>query len=990
MNLSRREFLRSAGAATLVLSLDRLRRAHAAEPRAGAAPAGGSGEAAYRHWEDIYRNKWVWDKVVRSSHFVNCWYQAHCAWDVFVKDGMVWREEQAGDYPPVRSDTPDFNPRGCQKGACYSTRMYDPTRIKYPVKRAGERGSGKWQRISWKQALEEIADLVIDAITQEGTDRVVWSLGPLYTFGTFAAGQLRLSNLLDSCSLDMNTEIGDGHPGAAVTFGKIVAERSADDYFFSDVILIWGCNPLYTQIPNAHFLTEARYKGAYVVAIAPDYNASAIHADQWIPVNPGSDAALALSMAQVIVAEGLHNQAFLREQTDMPFLVREDTGRFLRQSDLKKGGSDEILYVYDEAARRIAEAPRETLALGSIVPALEGVFAVKTLAGTVRVRPVFGRLRELLDRDYRPEQTAPVTGVSPHTVRELARRIGKARAAANVTSSNFSKFYHGNLMERAQILVFALCGHMGRKGSGFSAFPFLTQDGAEMFSFLKQPGWLGKLRLYWDLWPVMRELKQPGMTDEMVRYAAGNWQYRRGGMVSGVMFWNVHGGLLEVSGRSHEWDPYLKRPVAEYLNEALAKGYQYVWPKPGHPPRVIFEYGGNILRRLRAYPYLLKTLYPKLKAFVTIDWRMTSTAMFSDYVLPAAGWYEKYEHKWGTPLMPYLHAGSPATRFHEAKTDWEICALLAKAIQERARARNVRAFKDREGNERPLDTLYEDFTMHGEYTEHDEEKVAAELVALSSNLSGVRWEELKEKGYARFTGTGHSGVSIGNACDIRPDDTVAPFQYHVEKKQPYPTLTRRIQFYIDHPFYLELGEALPVHKDPPAAGGRYPLVLTGGHTRWSIHAAWRDDRTMLRLQRARPVMYMSVADAQARGIADGDLVEVRNDIDSFQIHVKISPAVRPGQVIVYHAWENYQFPQGKGFQNLIPSPLNPVELAGGEGHLRPIQICLQPSQNDRDTRVEVARVPAGTPAAALSAPDAHDEDRARGVPDELLGDAADH
>jgi nitrate reductase alpha subunit len=322
-------------------------------------------------------------------------------------------------------------------------------------------------------------------------------------------------------------------------------------------------------------------------------------------------------------------------------------------------------------------------------------------------------------------------------------------------------------------------------------------------------------------------------------------------------------------------------------------------------------------------------------------------------VLPAAGWYEKTEHKWGTPLMPYIHAGTKLATFYEAKPDWEICALLAKKIQERAIARGLGSFADRHGEEHRLDTLYDDFTMQGAFTEHDDEKVAAELVRMSSNLEGVEWDALKTKGYARFTGTGQSGVSVGNRCEISANDTVTPFTHHVAGKEPYPTLTRRIQFYIDHPFYLELGERLPVHKDPPTAGGRHPLMLTGGHTRWSIHAAWRDDARMLRLQRGRPVMYMSVADAAARGIADGQLVEVRNDIDRFRIHAKVSPAVRPGQLIVYHAWENYQFPDGKGFQNLIPSPLNPVELAGGEGHLRPIQICLQPSQNDRDTRVEV-------------------------------------
>ncbi len=956
MLLTRRGFLRTAGSATVLLTLDRLLPGGAA--CASGAPEGGLPRLPdYRTWEDLYRTRWSWDKVVRSSHFVNCWYQAHCAWDVFVKDGLVWREEQAADYPAVRDDTPDFNPRGCQKGACYSARMYDPTRVKYPLKRVGERGSGKWQRISWDQALTELADLMIDTMQREGGDRIIWSLGPLYTFGTFSAGHTRLSHLLDNTTLDMNTEIGDGHPGAAVTFGKIVAERSADDYFFSDIILVWGCNPLYTQIPNAHFFTEARYKGAQVVTIAPDYNASAIHADQWIPINPGTDAAFGLSLAQVIVAEGLHDQAFLREQTDMPFLVRADDGRFLRQSDMEKDGSPEVLYVHDAKSGRVVEAPRDALGLGEIVPSLEGAFRVRTLTGTVKVRPVFSLLRRSLERQYRPERTAATTGVPPEMVRDLARRIGRARAVSNVTSSNIAKYYHGNLMERAQILVFALCGHMGKKGSGFSAFPFLVQDGLETFGFLKQTGLMGKARLMVDLWPLIREVRsKPGLTDEMMRYEAGHLQFKQGSFTCGTLFWNVHGGLVELSGRTQEWDPYLRRPLPEYLAESLDRGYQYVSPKRGQDPRIVFEYGGNILRRLRGYPYVVKTLYPKLSAYVTIDWRMTSTGLYSDYILPAAGWYEKAEHKWGTPLMPYLHAGSKATSFHEAKPEWEICTRLARAIQERAKARGIVEFVDRRGEKRRLDTVYDEMTMDGTFTEHDDEKVAEALLELSSNVTSAGWEEIKKKGYVRFDSIGHSGVSVGNACEIEPHDTMSPFTRHVQGKEPYPTLTRRIQFYIDHPFYIELGETLPVHKDPPKVGGDHPLQLTGGHTRWSIHSAWRDDARMLRLQRGQPIMYMSVADASSRGIADGEMVLVSNDIDRFRIHAKVSPAVRPGQVIVYHAWENYQFADGKGFQNLIGSPINPVELAGGEGHLRPIQICLQPGQNDRDTRIEVSRI----------------------------------
>ncbi len=130
-------------------------------------------------------------------------------------------------------------------------------------------------------------------------------------------------------------------------------------------------------------------------------------------------------------------------------------------------------------------------------------------------------------------------------------------------------------------------------------------------------------------------------------------------------------------------------------------------------------------------------------------------------------------------------------------------------------------------------------------------------------------------------------------------------------------------------------------------------MLTGGHTRWSIHSAWRDDKLMLQQQRGEPSMWISAEDARARGVADSDRVRVFNDMDEFEILVKVSPVVRPGQLIVYHAWENFQFKNGRGFQNLIPTPLNPVGLSGGQYHLRPMTICMQPSNTDRDTRVEV-------------------------------------
>ncbi len=958
--VSRRKFIVAGAAGTVVLAGGTL-VLRTLTPSRPDPPATGGHTAAvpipeYSDWHDIYRQRWTWDKVVRSSHFVNCWYQAHCAWNVYVKEGLVWREEQVAEYPQTNAEVPDPNPRGCQKGACFSERMYDPGRVRYPLKRVGERGSGAWKRVSWDEALGDIAETMLDTIVEQGSDRIVWDVGPLYTEGTMTAGHQRHVTLLDSTSLDMNTEIGDGHRGVAETFGKIGFERSADDYMYSDLILIWGSNPLYTQIPNSHFLTEARYKGARIVCIAPDFSASSVHSDFYVPVEPGCDAALALAVASVLVEEGLVDFDFIAEQTDLPLLVREDTHLFLRSSDLTKGGSDEELYFHD-AEKGVVKVPRRSLALEGLTPTVEGRFEVELASGkTVAVNTVFSLLLEQL-ASYTPEKASKLCGTPAATIRRLARMLGKAKSAAMVTSSNMDKYYHGNLMERSQALVFALTGNYGKKGSGFVGFPWLDHDATE--AFIRSMFSLGDMmnttaiKTIGGMLANQAKWKAQGYTDEMIINEQGRAVISEGRLACGSLFWYVHGGLLEASEHLQDWDPHLKRPVREVLEESLAKGWQEVWPKPGTDPKMLFVLGSNPLRRIRSYPLVLKHLWPKLDLVVTLDWRMTSTTLQSDYVLPSAAWYERDEHKWVSPLMPFIHSGEKATSFYEAKSDWEIISRLTEKVDARARERGIESFVDRRGDERPLHNLYEKFSSGGEYGHTDDEKVCAYLIDNASNLGDLTWPELKKKGFAPFKKIGHGTVAIGNATEIEPGETITPLTKHVFDKMPYPTLSRRMQFYLDQELYLEMGEELPVHKAPPSAGGDYPLILTGGHTRWSIHSAWRDDKLLLQQQRGEPVVFMSQPDATARGIRDGGMVRIFNDLDEFEIMAKVSRSMREGQLTIYHAWENFQFKNGKGFQNLIPSPLNPVELAGGQFHLRPMVIALQPGHTDRDTRVEV-------------------------------------
>jgi DMSO reductase family type II enzyme molybdopterin subunit len=950
--LSRRELLKSAGGLTVALALSRL----ALPPAAGGAVPPGPGPA-YRAFEDVYRGAWSWDRIAKGTHYVNCWYQRGCNWNVYVKDGVVFREEQAAGYPQTNPHVPDWNPRGCQKGACYSERMVDPSRLRHPLRRIGPRGGRRWQRASWDEALTDIADRVIDVLRRDGPGAVVWDLGTGASNGCHGLGLYRTCFVLDTPMLDMNAEIGDHHPGAAATLGKITFASSADDMFHSSLILVWGGNPVFTQIPNAHFITESRYHGARVVVVAPDYNASAIHADEWIPVEIGSDAAFGLSLAHVMVEEGLCDLRFVSEQTDLPLLVRRDTRRFLRAAELVEGGGDESHLVWDRRAGEARPAPRGSLALGELEPALEGRFRVRTASGEVEVSPVFELLRERL-RAWTPEAARAVTGVDPQSVRRLAREIATTRAATILTQSNFSKFYHGLEMERAQILVLALAGQVGRKGSGPTGFPFLSLAGIDALNVApgNLPPKLGMAFVGAKSAPELARLRWEAHTTESMLYEMGRAEYRRGGFLPAALFFFLEGGLDESYGRSKEWDPHMKRELREYLEESLRRGWQIA---PSARPKVFFEVGGNVLRRLRRYDRLVSAFLPKLDLLVTFDWRMSNTALHSDWVLPAAGWYEKDDITWATPIAPFAHATTRAVEpLGESLTDWEFHCRLVKRIQERAAERGVPTFRDRAGEERRLDRVYDDMTFGRRFTEESTEALLDELLQVSSNLGGVTWRELEERGFARYTELGMSFANIGNATDIAPGETITANTWHTEKKVPWPTDTRRIQFYIDNDFYLELGEELPVHKDDPPIGGNHPLRMTGGHTRWSIHAAWRDEAHLLRLQRGGPVVYVSPRDAAARGVADGDRVRLRNDVGAFELEAKLAPSVRPGQVVVYHGWEPFQFPDGRSHQTVLPSPINPIQLAGG-GHLQPMMIVGEPGLCDRGTRVELERVEAG-------------------------------
>jgi nitrate reductase / nitrite oxidoreductase, alpha subunit len=341
--------------------------------------AGGHGEVRRedRNWEEGYRQRWQHDKIVRSTHGVNC--TGSCSWKIYVKGGIVTWETQQTDYPRTRADLPNHEPRGCSRGASYSWYMYSANRLKYPMVRGrllrawrearksldpveawacivespqaskdykSRRGLGGFVRSSWDEANEIVAAANVYTIKRYGPDRVVgFSPIPAMSMVSYAAGSRYLS-LIGGVCMSFYDWYCDLPPASPQTWGEQTDVPESADWYNSTYIVAWGSNVPQTRTPDAHFFTEARYNGTKIVSITPDYAEVAKFGDLWLHPKQGTDAALAMAMGHVILKEfhldqpSAYFQDYARRYTDLPMLVklvqrdgRYVPDRFLRATD---------------------------------------------------------------------------------------------------------------------------------------------------------------------------------------------------------------------------------------------------------------------------------------------------------------------------------------------------------------------------------------------------------------------------------------------------------------------------------------------------------------------------------------------------------------------------------------------------------------------------------------------------------------------------------
>ena len=313
-----------------------------------------------RQWEEFYRNRWQYDKVVRSTHGVNC--TGGCSWNIHVKDGIVVWEMQALDYPLLQEGLPPYEPRGCQRGISYSWYLYSPIRVKYPLMRGAlldlfkaekertkgdtvqawanlqndpekraryqrARGKGGFRRVHWDEALELIAAANIYTVKTYGPDRIIgFSPIPAMSMLSYASGA-RYLQLMGG----VNLSFYDWYCDLPCAFPEVWGEQTdvceSADWYNSKFCVSMGANLGMTRTPDIHFFSEARHNGTKTVVMSPDFSMVAKHADQWIPCHAGSDGAFWMAVTHVILKEWHVDKRtpyfheYVKRYTDSPFLV---------------------------------------------------------------------------------------------------------------------------------------------------------------------------------------------------------------------------------------------------------------------------------------------------------------------------------------------------------------------------------------------------------------------------------------------------------------------------------------------------------------------------------------------------------------------------------------------------------------------------------------------------------------------------------------------
>ncbi len=779
---------------------------------------------------------------IRTTCAPNC--TGACGMKAFVQEGEIKMISQAADYSYA-----GYNPRGCLKGLSINTMVHGPDRLRTSLVR--NPATGAMEAASWETALDTAASKLRAVMDTYGADSVgvIWQVQGT---GHIQKGSLvRLANMMSWSAIGGYELNGDLPMFWPETFGCQSEELESYCWEDSRYTLIFGSNPMVTRLPDAHFLNASREAGGKVVCFDPTYSATAEKSTEWVQLKPDTDAVFALAAAKIIIDEGLLDEAFCANFTDLPLLVDVHTGKRILAADvaglsaLLAPDYRETFVAYDAAAGGLVAVDPEHLGQTPTL-ALDMALQLSLKSGeSVEASTAFTLLRASLAA-YKPDYASELTGIPAETIVRIARECATVKPMHVIVGGSAIQWHHGDLKGRACALLAVLTGNVGSLGGGISTY--VGQY---------------KTRFSTASWFIPEKLNKKSAP---FHYAV------TGRTPTMSATFPKHGFKALVVG----WcNPFEQHNVANWLREARASG--------------------------------------ELECVVCFEFQHTKTVDESDVAFASASWYEKTELV-TTPLHPWVQLMQPMVDPPgEARPEIWTCKELARRI----------------------DPSLEDQWPIFEAV--DAEKVAGQVLKTLLENGGPTINHLTAAELA---------AGPGKLAHANPGEKKIPFYEQIHDGMPFPTVSRpndlaatahfvksgRIEFYKDEDRFLELGEQLPCYRPAfedteyaadPEAREKYPFAYITRNSLFRVHSTYSNNPFMLELQNNTPKVFMNPGDAKAKGLSQGDVVEVYNARGAINGALVCDPGMYPGQVIFDQGWWS-RYTGDESYNSLIYPWINPI------------------------------------------------------------------
>lgn len=470
--ISRRSFLKTTGAI------------------AGASVVGGLACATPGIAEEGAAGRGISDDVQMPS--VNCTGNCggRCFYNACVKDGKM--------FNIVPHEVPEEEYRQqCQKGMNHLQRVYDPRRIKYPMRRVGQRGSGEWERIGWDEAIDEICTKWKGYQKDFGPTSIVFFPGTGNYRDDAMQYPLRLANYMGACNLNNGY---DNNGLFAMTeiwgMGPAVFGNDWRDLKNAKYVFVWGANVTESQPVRWHLLRAAQEAGTKLICIDPNYTIVASKSDQFVSIRPGTDGLLAFAMMKVILDEGLQDEETLLAHTVAPFLVKED-GSYLRLSDLGKadaGAEDDLILALDASGEAVPAATASS-------PVLD----VDQIVGDVRVSSAYHLLVERIEeyaKKYPLSIVSQYTDISEDVITDLAHMFVEGPSTV-LTGFGCDHYANGATFYVDTAALSMLSGNIVKPGTGLVGcnVSFPIGLGSDYSAILNPPDAPGAVPMFASYFP---------------------------------------------------------------------------------------------------------------------------------------------------------------------------------------------------------------------------------------------------------------------------------------------------------------------------------------------------------------------------------------------------------------------------------------------------------------------------------------------------------